>query len=72
MKISKKSEKFEKKREENFDENSIENLTNETVVINYIKSNHKLPIITSQNQKQNLWVGFLAKVIFAKLLPEKL
>ena len=30
------------------------------------------PIITSQNQKQNLWVGFQAKEIFAKLLPEKL
>ena len=57
-KSSKKLEEFEKKREENFDENSIENLTNETVVINYIKSNHKLPdyYITKSEAKSLGWV----------------
>lgn len=40
-----------------FEENSIENLTNETVIINYVKANHKLPdfYITKAEARQQGW-----------------
>ena len=45
-------------------------LMNNKLVVKYLKNTGNCPIITSQNQKQNLWIGFQAKIfaIAPKLL----
>lgn len=43
--------------ENSFDENSIQNLTNETLVINYVKAHHELPkyYITKSEARKQGW-----------------
>ncbi|WP_379969014.1 ribonuclease domain-containing protein [Epilithonimonas sp. UC225_85] len=56
-----------------FDKNSIEKLTNEKAVINFVKSNHKLPdfYITKAEAKNKGWIpskGNLCEVLAGKAI----
>ena len=54
-----KTKKSESDEENSFEENSIQNLTNDVKVINYVKSNHELPdyYITKSEARKQGWVA---------------
>lgn len=54
-----KTKKSDSDEENSFEENSIQNLTNEVKVINYVKSNHELPdyYITKSEARKQGWVA---------------
>ena len=55
-----KTKKSESDEENSFEENSIQNLTNDVKVINYVKSNHELPdyYITKSEARKQGWVAY--------------
>ena len=68
-----KTKKSESDEENSFEENSIQNLTNEVKVINYVKSNHELPeyYITKSEARKQGWVpseGNLCDVLPGKAI----
>ena len=68
-----KTEKSEREEENSFEGRSIQNLTNEVKVINYVKSNHELPdyYITKSEARKQGWVpseGNLCDVLPGKAI----
>lgn len=67
------TKKSDREEENSFEERSIQNLTHEVKVINYVKSNHKLPeyYITKSEARKQGWVpseGNLCDVLPGKAI----